>query len=226
MIPPLIVQQAIANGINLIAITDHNSTANALAVIKAAQGSNVHVLPGMELQTREEVHILCLFDNIESAEKWHSLVAETLPPIKNNPDFFGEQFVVDETGDYIRSETQLLAASSSLTLKEAAELVASLGGLFIPSHIDRQAYGLLPVLGLLPQDVHFDAMEISRHTTPEEICTRYPPVKGMPLIQGGDAHYLHEIVGANEFHIQNPTIGELRMAFNKQGGREIHVIQP
>ena len=106
MIPPLIVQTAIEKGINLLAVTDHNASANVIAVQRAAQDTGMIVLPGMELQTREEVHLLCLFDTLEQLEAWQNLVDEHLPPLENDIEYFGEQFVVDETGDFIRRETQ------------------------------------------------------------------------------------------------------------------------
>ena len=95
MIPPLIVQEALERGIHLIAITDHNATGNIRAVMEAAQGTDLTVLPGMELQTREEVHLLCLFETIEQAETWQKVVDSILPDRSNNPEFFGEQFIVD-----------------------------------------------------------------------------------------------------------------------------------
>ena len=111
MIPPLIVQEALTQGIRLIAITDHNATGNIGAVQKAAAGTDLIVIAGMEVQTREEVHVLCLFDTLSQAEAWQQIVDQALPAIENNPDFFGEQFVVDETGDFIRSEERLLLNS-------------------------------------------------------------------------------------------------------------------
>ncbi len=104
MIPPLIVREALERGIRLIAITDHNATGNIRAVMEAAQGTDLTILPGMELQTHEEVHLLCLFDTIEQAEIWQKVVDSVLPDRSNNPEFFGEQFIVDASGDFIRRE--------------------------------------------------------------------------------------------------------------------------
>ena len=112
MIPPLIVRKAIELGLNLIAITDHNAGDNVAAVIEAARREDLTVLPGMELQTEEEVHCLCLFDTLDQLDELQSLVDRSLPPIKNNAEFFGEQFVVDSTGDFIRRKEQLLITSA------------------------------------------------------------------------------------------------------------------
>ena len=101
MIPPLIIQSALDLDINLLAITDHNSTANIPAVMDAAVNSGITILPGMELQTREEVHLLCIFDKPRQAFALQQLIDPLLPSINNDPEHFGEQFVVDATGDFI-----------------------------------------------------------------------------------------------------------------------------
>ncbi|MBE0697738.1 MAG: PHP domain-containing protein, partial [Anaerolineaceae bacterium] len=185
MIPPLIVEEAVDRGIQWIAITDHNATANILAVQKAAEESGLVVLPGMELQTREEVHTLCLFDTLEQALALQDWVDAHLPNQENNPDFFGEQFVVDETGDFIRREERLLLNSVNVSLNEAWQKVDDLGGLFIHAHVNRQAFGLLAVLGLLPSEIPLEVFEISRHLAPDEAERRFPQIKGYPLIQNG-----------------------------------------
>jgi 3',5'-nucleoside bisphosphate phosphatase len=219
MIPPLIVQEALDRGIQMIAITDHNATANIGAVQKAAAGSDLVVFPGVELQTREEVHALCLFDQLEQAEKFQLWIDEHLPATLNNPDFFGEQFVVDETGDFIRREDRLLINSITAGLRQAWEQVTRLDGLLIPAHINRQAFGLIPVLGLVPDDFPVDALEISRHISPAEAIKRYPQIRGCPLIQNGDVHFLDDFLGATHFEIETPSIHEIRQAIHSENGR-------
>jgi len=224
MIPPLIVQETLAQGINLIAITDHNATANFKAVKKAAEGTGLAVLPGMELQTREEVHVLCLFDDENQLEEWQKQVDPTLPAIENNPDHFGEQFVVDETGEFIRREAQLLLTSSSLTINEAWNRVSELGGLMIPAHVNRTAFGVIANLGFIPTDIHIEALEISRHIQPEQARKTFPQIEGYPLIQSGDVHRLEEFLGTTVFEIAAPTINELRLAFAGQNGRTCQIV--
>ena len=131
MIPPLIVQEALQLGLNIIAITDHNATANITSVMEAARDTGLVVLPGMELQTREEVHLLCLFDTLDQAAEWQTKVDTVLPDTPNNVEFFGEQFVVDACGEFIRRENRLLINSAAIGLENAADLVKSLGGLAI-----------------------------------------------------------------------------------------------
>ncbi len=219
MIPPLIVEEAQQRGINLIAITDHNASANIAAVQKAAEGTGLVVLPGMELQTREEVHVLCLFDTLEQINQWQHIIDELLPSIENQPDHFGEQFVVDETGDFIRREPRLLITSANISIEDALARVNALGGLLIPAHIDRRAYGLIAVLGFIPVDLPLEALEISRNITPVEAVRKFPQCASYPLLQGGDAHRLEEFLGANQFDLSAPTITEIRLAMRQQEGR-------
>lgn len=221
MIPPLIVEYALELGITLIAITDHNASANIEAVQKAAQNTPLFVLPGMELQTREEVHSLCLFDTLEQIMLLQKLVSETLPPIKNDAEHFGEQFVVDETGEFIRREEQLLLVSSSLSLNDAWKVVNDLGGLFIPAHVNRKAFGLLESLGLVPTDIQIEALEISKHLNPVDAEKQFPQIKGYPLIQDGDVHRLDEFNGKMTLFLENPSIDEIRKAIHNIAGRMI-----
>jgi len=227
MIPPLIIQEAMDLGINLLAITDHNATANIEAVIKAARGSGIHIFPGMELQSHEEVHLLCLFDSLDQIRSMQIQVDKTMPGLQNNPDYFGEQFVVDSTGDFIRREESMLLASSSLSIKQACDLVSDLGGLLIPAHVNRKAFGLLPTLGFIPEELSCNqVMEISRHISAEKALLEYPQLSGKTLIQSGDVHRLSEFLGVNYFHLEKPSIHELSLAFSNLDGRDFAINQP
>jgi PHP family Zn ribbon phosphoesterase len=219
MIPPLIVRTALERGINLLAITDHNASANVEAVMRAAQGSALSVLPGMEVQTREEVHMLCLFDTLEQLADWQRQVDAHLPDLENNAELFGEQFVVDEVGEFVRRETRLLLASTRMTLEEAAVRVNALGGLAIPAHIDRKAFSLITNLGFVPEGIPFAALEITRHITPTQARQRFPQIGDIPLIQSGDAHRLDEITGPMVLTMEAPTTAELRLALANRAGR-------
>ncbi len=224
MIPPLIVQEAVAFGLHLIAITDHNATANIAAVQKAAEGTDLRVLPGVELQTREEVHSLCLFDTLEQTTAFQAYIDQHLPNTANNPDFFGEQFVVDETGDFLRREDRLLLASTDVSIEEAFREVTRLGGLMIPAHVNRSAYGLLTMLGFVPPELPLEALEISRHLKPEQAVIKFRALKGYPLIQNGDVHFLDGFLGSTYFQVEAPTLTELRQALAGQNGRSFRII--
>jgi PHP family Zn ribbon phosphoesterase len=223
MIPPLIVDEALQRGIILIAITDHNASANIRSVQQAAEGTGLVVLPGMELQTREEVHVLCLFDNEEQIEEWQRIVSHSLLPIENRIDYFGEQFVVDSSGEFIRRESQLLLTSTDLTFDKACELVHNLGGLFIPAHVDRPAFGLIANLGFVPAGVQVDALEFSRHMNMKMATMKFPQVSGFPALQDGDAHRLNEFLGVNVFTFESPGIAEIRLSLRNEAGRSISI---
>lgn len=223
MIPPLLVAMAIERGINLLAITDHNASANIEAVQRAASGTGLIVLPGMELQTREEVHLLCLFDTLAQIAAWQAIVDQHLPPLENDIEHFGEQFVVDETGEFIRRETRLLLTSAALSLEDAIGRVNSIGGLAIPAHVNRPAFGLIANLGFVPVDVPIAALEISRHLHVADAVKKFPQIKGYPLVQGGDAHRLDELLGANVFELDAPTIAEIKQAVRGTQGRSFQV---
>jgi PHP family Zn ribbon phosphoesterase len=223
MIPPFIIQEVLEKGIDLIAITDHNTTANVQAVQKAASGTGLTVLPGMELQTKEEIHLLCLFDTVEQIAAWQAIVDAHMPAQENNIEFFGEQFVVDETGEFIRRETQLLLTSANITLSQAVAHVNRLGGLAIPAHVNRAAFSLIANLGFVPPNVPFDALEISRHITPDQARQKYPQLKNYPLIQNGDVHFLADFLGANRCLMAHPTIAELKLALHNQQGRSLTI---
>ena len=219
MIPPLIVRQALARGLNLIAVTDHNSAANCAAVIQAAADTGLTVLPGMEVQTVEEVHTLCLFDTVEQALTWQGIVFDHLPDQANTEDVFGAQYVVDAQGEYIRTEARLLQTATDLPLEEVLRRVKALGGLAIPAHVDRPSYSLLANLGFVPPGLDAPALEIFRLTDPAVAVARWPDLASYPLIRSGDAHRLNEITPALKLTLAAPTIAELMQALAGLNGR-------
>jgi PHP family Zn ribbon phosphoesterase len=226
MIPPLIIAEAESKDIDILAITDHNSIANIQSVIGAAAGTGVSIIPGIELQTREEIHSLCFFDTIGQIQAFYNRIEPSLPAIKNNAEFFGEQFIVDKTGDFIRREERLLIASATISLSEAFREVERFGGLLIPAHVNRSAYGLFPVLGFVPDDIQIEILEISKHLNPMIAADAFPHLAKFSVIQNGDAHFLNEILGFNEFLMKEITIKEIIMAIKSQEGREYRNLYP
>src|SRR6266496_2934899 len=225
MIPPLIVQEALEKNIDLIAITDHNASANVRAVQKAAEGTNLTVLPGMEVQSREDIHLLTLFETTDALETWQAQVDTSLPNLPNRTDYFGEQFVVDEIGEFIRREPRLLLTSTQFSIDEIFERVNTLGGLVIPAHVERASYGLFPSLGLISDEWNVPALEISRHTTAEKAATTFPALRKYPVIQSGDAHRLDEFLGTTVFTVNSPTLLEIRLSFRCIDGRSVVIEQ-
>jgi PHP family Zn ribbon phosphoesterase len=224
MIPPLIIQQARRIGLSIIAVTDHNSAENAGAVMEAAEGSGVTVLPGMEVQTREEVHLVCLFDGLEQAYGWQETVYSHLPDEENPEDVFGPQFVVDATGGFIRHNKRLLLTSTSLSVEQVVEGVTREGGLCIAAHVDRPSFSLLSVLGFIPPGLELAAVEISTRLSPDEAYRSFPQLAGRPIIVSGDAHHLSELVARTILVVEQPCLAELRRALEGRHGRSLRVL--
>lgn len=224
MIPPLIVKRARELALGIIAITDHNSAENAGAVMEAARGYDLAVLPGMEVQTREEVHLLCLFDTLEQAVDWQAVVYAHLPPMQNQPEVFGAQFVVDATGVFVCYNERLLLAATSLSVEEVAAGAAERGGLCVAAHVDRPSFSLLANLGFVPAGVGFAAMEISCRADVDELRRQHPSLAEFSLICSGDAHRLDEMSDKTILTLGEPTIAEISRAFRVQDGRRVKVL--
>jgi 3',5'-nucleoside bisphosphate phosphatase len=226
MIPPLIMQQAKRLGLSLIAITDHNTCNNVEAVIQAAEGSGVHVLPGMEVQSREEVHLLCLFDTVLQCQQWQEVVFRKLPPLANKEEIFGAQFMVDATGEFVRTEDRLLAASTDMGLEEVVAEVHSRGGMVIPAHVDRPSFSLLANLGFVPESLDVEALEVTRQFIPTAGWERWPQLKSWCLILDGDAHRLHEMQNRTLFKVAAPRVEEIHLALKGEQGRRVVIDWP
>ena len=166
----------------------------------------------MEVQTREEVHLLCLFDNNATAFAWQQRVDAALPPLLNDAEHFGAQFVVDETGEFIREHTPLLLTSTSFSIEEVVAQVNVLGGLAIPCHVDRPSFSLLANLGFVPPQLDVPALEISARLTVAQARAQFPMLGRWPLVQDGDAHRLSEMIARTRVSLAAPTIQELRQA--------------
>jgi len=175
--------------LDVIAITDHNSCGNAGAVMEVAARAGILALPGMELCTSEECHVVCLFPDLESATAFSEYVAKTLPPIKNNPAIFGEQILMDADDTVVRHTSRMLAMASSISIDNTAGLVREYGGAAFPAHIDRPSYSVTAALGTVP-DVGFFAAELSYNSAADILIESYPVLKEMKLLKSSDAHAL------------------------------------
>jgi hypothetical protein len=221
MIPPLIVRRARELGLGLLGVTDHHSMENARAVDQAARPYGIRVLPGMEVQTREEVHVLCLFDDPERAEAWQEMIWQHLPDEPNREAYFGAQYVVSAEGDYVRTNERLLQTSTSLSFEQVLALAEAWGGLALPAHVDRPRCSLFANLGMIPEGTRLLGAEISSRITPEDALSRFPSLRGIPLVQSGDAHRLGEMICTTRLRILEPTLKELRRALLGECGREV-----
>lgn len=225
MIPPLIVEEALHKGLHVISITDHNATGNVAAVVEAAAGTELTILPGMELLTQEEVDVLCIFDTLEQAQAWQVQVDGWLPPLDNDAEHFGPQFLVDAAGDFVAEDTRMRKAPAKVRIEEAARAVHALGGLVIPAHVERDVYGLLYVLGFWPPDLEADAAEVSHNLRPSQAYAQYPSLRDIPIISNSDAHFLDWIGHTRTvFQLENaPSVTALRQALRQGAGQGFYV---
>jgi len=223
MLPEFILERAQELGLDLLAVTDHNSAENVAAMLKAAQGTGIAVLPGMEVQTREEVHLICLFDTLEQVTYWQELVYAHLPRLKNKENVFGTQVVLNAEGEAVGTNDRLLATSASLSVDQVVQRVRDLKGLCIPSHVDRPAYSLIANLGFIPPDLEVVGVEISHLVGPKEARARFPQLEQYSLVASGDAHRLKEMARRTTLKMDEPTVAELALALAGTGGRGVWV---
>lgn len=191
MSPKNIVRKAKEEGLDIIAITDHNMAENGVRAGGFGKAAPL-VLYGMELQTVEELHLLIILKDEETAMELQGLVYDSLPDLKNDPEYFGDQVVLDERDEIVRFEERLLLNSTTLSLEEAVAWVKAKGGLAIPSHIDSPTFSIISQLGYVPADVPFDALEIKRRDRIGDILD-FILQKDTPLVSFSDAHYLKDI---------------------------------
>lgn len=219
--PPNIVASAIENGMQMIAVTDHNSAENVEAVMVCGTRHGLTVIPGMEVSSREEVHLVCLLGSVENALALQEIVYAALPEGPNRPEAFGRQSVVDENGAVQGECLRLLMGAADLSLEEIIRAVHRLEGLVIAAHIDRPSFSVIANLGLVPPGAHLDALEISASLTREEALRRFPLIGDFPLVTASDAHFPQEIGGSPTlFLLEGMDLGEMRMALQGRGGRE------
>jgi PHP family Zn ribbon phosphoesterase len=223
MLPEFILEQAQELGLQIIAVTDHNSVENAAAVVNAARGTTVTVLPGMEVQTREEVHLLTLFDTLDQAICWQEQVYANLPPLKNDEAVFGEQLLLDADGEPAGYLDRLLLTSTYFSVEDVVQRVCDLGGLCIPAHVDRTMYSIISNLGFVPPELDIVGVEISTNIGPVEVRERFPQLARYSLVASGDAHRLKEMVRRTTLKTEAPTVAELSLALAGAEGREVWV---
>ena len=194
MTPNNIVNMAAISGLDTIAVSDHNTVGNVRAAIEAGKTCGVNVIPGMEVETSEEVHILTLYPSIEIAEDVAKEVYRKLPDIKNRADIFGEQIYMDKEDNITGYEEKLLISPTTLALEDLFDLVKSAGGLFIPAHVDRHSYSVLTNLGFIPDDLDIKHIELSKSTTDvEAYLNARSDLKKYNIFRNSDAHYLGDI---------------------------------
>lgn len=223
MIPPNILNMAKLVGIKILGIADHNSAKNLSAVMEASCDFDGLILPGIEVQTREEVHVLCYFENLELAMEFEDFIYQHLPPGKNDPKRLGRQYVVDKMGNVIDEEDRLLIASVDLSIDKVSEKVVELRGIVIPAHAERMSFGIIGQLGFIPADMKIDAVEFSKNISVDGARNEFPDIfTKYSVVFSSDAHCLKDMVFKKTyFLLEEPTFDELRKAFKGRGGRRV-----
>lgn len=213
MTPRNIVRMAKEKKLDLIAITDHNSTLQAPEVQRVGEKEGLAVLCGAEITTKEEVHCLALVETETQRVELQEYLEKYLPPIPNDPDFFGYQFWVDEEENVLGEVPHLLISAIEQNIDQVEAFVHSIGGLFIPAHIERPRNSLFSQLGFVPPGLKADALELSRHTNPDDFIKKNPYLKLFKIIQSSDAHYIQHIGSVyTEFTMEKPCFEGLKKA--------------
>ncbi|HOQ00491.1 MAG TPA: PHP domain-containing protein [Acetivibrio clariflavus] len=194
MTPNNIVNMAYIKGLDIIAVTDHNSALNCEAVLKCAKNRGIVAIPGMELETREEVHLVCLFPGLEEVMKMHEIVTDALPKIENREDIFGQQLIMDEDDNVIESYKQMLLTAADLSIDEAFEIVNNLSGIVVPAHVDRDSYSIISNLGMVPDYLDIIYLEVSRDCVLKEFLVNNPYLSDYSFLKSSDAHSLGQIM--------------------------------
>ncbi len=225
MTPQNIVKNAVRYGVDIIAITDHNACDNVSATIEAARGTNVAVLPGMEVETKEEVHVLVLFDTVEQMKEWEKYIDSHRIGLLNDEDRFGAQFIVDAEDRFIGMKQEMLLASLTCGLEEVTAEVTDRGGICIASHVDRPLYSVISQLGFIPSGAKLAAVEVSRHMDVKNAAVSIPPIGHLPVVTASDAHTLKDFISGPKtiFYIEYPSLGEIVRALNNEYGRRVIV---
>ncbi len=195
MTPANIAGMAMLNGLQIVALTDHNSTKNCPAFYKAARNYGLIPIAGMELTTAEDIHVVCLFRELSDAMDFDKFVESRRIPIKNKPEIFGHQRIIDENDEIIGEEEILLINATGISLEEAHSEVIKRNGVCYPAHIDRSSNGIIAMLGDLPPEPRFTAYELNDIDSLEDCRSRFSIIteRGLVHVASSDAHYLTDI---------------------------------
>ena len=207
MSPQLILKQAEKKKIDLIAVTDHNTVTHSVLIHRLSKDSNVHTVLGVELTSKEEVHLLGYFPDEKSISKMELKIKEYLPALENKPSFFGYQLVYDYQGKIKKIDHLLRQNALQISLNDLVEFIHSIGGIAVPAHIDRYYCSLISQIGFLDPQSNFDAVEVSRFQWEKKNYKFGDMLEGFLVISGSDSHFLEDI---GRFFIETKNTRELK----------------
>jgi PHP family Zn ribbon phosphoesterase len=209
-----IVEQAKKTGLDVIGICDHNSGENVGAMMKAGMREGLTVIPGVEVTSREEVHILGLFHSEQDLMCLQDIIYENLPG-ESDESVFGPQYIIDEYGNVTGKNSRLLIGATTLALEQVVDAIHRFAGLAIASHIDRQRFSLIGQLGYIPEGLRLDALEVSIQSAIGQKC-------GYPLVMSSDAHFPEDIGKKSTcFLIEEISLSEIGRALRNEMGRMV-----
>ena len=204
MTPYNLVNLSALMGMQAIALTDHNSCQNCGAAMRAGEAAGITVIPGMELCTSEEVHVVCLFEELKAAEEFSDYVLSTMPPIRNRPEIFGTQLIMDETDKVLGNQDILLTTASGISISNVEKIVDGYGGVCYPAHIDRASYSVISNLGMITEEMGFEIAEVSPSGNLDTLIHQHPILKKMKILTSSDAHRLESLPPAGlSLHTEN-----------------------
>ena len=193
MTPATVAGMAKVNGLDVCALTDHNTTANCPAFVTACEYYGVVPICGMELTTSEDVHMICLFDSLAAATEFGAFVSGRMIPYANRPDIFGEQLIMNEEDEIVGREERLLLNATTIGIDEAYRAVTDLGGACHPAHIDRDANGVVAVLGVFPDEPDFTAFELNDISNAAPLEEKFPKLRTLRRLVCSDAHRIADM---------------------------------
>ena len=193
MTPATIAGMSKVIGLDLIALTDHNTCKNCPAIARAALAYGILFLPGMELTTSEEVHVLCYFPSLDAAMDFDRYVSAHLPDIPNSPALFGDQFICDEEDQILGTEERLLISATDIPFDAVYDLVRQYDGIMVPAHINKPSTSLLGNLGFIPEGSQFSCVEIKNDADWPQLQQQYPYLANCNHLCSSDAHDLNSI---------------------------------
>ena len=199
MTPNNIAGMAALKGLQIVALTDHNSCKNCPAFFEACRKQGIIAVAGMELSTAEDIHLVCLFRELDDAMRFDEEISKHLMNIDNRPEIFGDQLVLDGNDEQIGIEKKLLISATDLWLGDAVALARSYGAHVHPAHVDRESNGIIAILGDIPREYDFACIEFNDSANIEDIRNQYTAAKNAQHIVSSDAHYLWDINEADNF---------------------------
>jgi len=219
MHPQALVGKILEAKLDVAAICDHNSSENVPFVMNAARGKNLNILPGMEVTTSEEVHILAIFDSLDNLARLQEVVYLHLDG-ENDETLFGVQAIVNEIGEVEGLNDRLLIGATDLSLDKLICHIHEFEGLAIAAHIDRESFSVLSQLGFIDEKVKFDALEVTPLIGIEKAKIKYQELSNYSFITSSDAHFLKDVGKAKtKIILKEISVAELKMAFAGQNGR-------